>query len=112
MAKATVDELSTLHSKVVKWCNDKLDEKEPINAMALEGPITIGYRSAAKANDISVMRAFLSDNKITADIGTNAGLQAMENGLANKSRRSDNVVALPAAAIAAAAIKEMLDGRS
>lgn len=95
MTKATVDALSGMHGLFAQVCVDKLQELEPINKMTEEGPQTVGWKRAIKSGDMNAIRAFLNDNKITADIGSNAGLQALENELAKEKRYSDNVVGLP-----------------
>lgn len=105
MAKATVDTLSDLHGLIAQWSIDKLKEQVPINAMGPEGPVTIGYRSGAEAKDIAVMTKFLNDNKITADVRSNEGLNTLQKELSQKVRHSDNVVAMPAAAEAAEAVR-------
>lgn len=107
MSKATVDQLGELHGLVCQWGVDKLNEFEPIQAMTPEGPVTVGYKRAAKANDISAITKFLNDNKVTADIRTNKGLTDLSNTLKKQKRHSDNVVKLPAAGEAASQIHGM-----
>lgn len=110
MGKATVDQLGEVHGLLCQWSVDKLNELEPINQMTPEGPVTVGYKRAAKAKDISAIRAFLNDNKVTADIRTNEGLRAVESELAKKKRHSDNVVNMPNAQQAAGQIQGMKYG--
>lgn len=110
MSKATVDQLGELHGLVCQWGIDKLQELEPINQMTPEGPVTVGYKKAAKSGDIAAIRAFLNDNNISADIDTNKGLSDLKKQLANKTKHSDNVVALPSAGQAAGEIQDMKYG--
>lgn len=107
MPKATTEELGHLHGLICQWSVDKLNEMEPVNAMTAEGPQTVGMRKAAKAADISVMTKFLSDNKISADAQSNAGLRAVEAELQKKARRSDNVHNLPQPSEAAKQIRPL-----
>lgn len=103
MSKATSELLDGLHGMFAQACVDKLQEQEPINAMSEAGPVTVGYRRAIKSGDMGVIRAFLNDNKVTVDIATNAGMQALENELAKEkkfSERAGNVVDLPTPKVA------------
>lgn len=93
--KASKESLSDLHGVFAEVCIDKLRELEPINQMTVEGPVTVGYRRAIKSGDMNAIRAFLNDNSVTVDIGTNAGMRTLESQLAGEKRLSDKVVALP-----------------
>lgn len=105
MSKATVEKLGDVHGKIADWCLAKLDEEVPIMTMTEIGPIPTGKTAkAAKASDIAAMTKFLADNKITADIHTNAGLQALDEKLRKQKRHSDNVLTMPS--VAASEAKE------
>lgn len=98
--KASMEYLEGLHAEFTQVCYDKLAEQEPINAMTVEGPVTVGYRRAIKSGDMGAIRAFLNDNKVTVDIAHNAGMQAVEKELARSKKYSErveksNVTALP-----------------
>lgn len=110
MGKATVDQLGELHGLVCQWGIDKLNEMEPIHQMTPEGPVTVGYRKAAKASDISAIRAFLNDNSISADIDQNKGLSDLKQQLGKKQKHSDNVVNLPGAGEAASQVRDLKYG--
>lgn len=95
MSKATLDQLSDLHGKICEWGMAKLEEEEPIQAMTEQGPVTVGMRKAAKASDIAALTKFLADNKVSADISSNAGLQALEEKLRKKPKHSAQVLPMP-----------------
>lgn len=107
MAKASVETLGDLHGLVVQWCIDKLGEKEPIHQMTVEGPVTVGWKSAAKSSDITAMLALLRDNKISADINLNQGLQDLDKQLRERPKRSAQVHQLPTPQQAAGQIHGM-----
>lgn len=110
MGKASVEQLSELHGLLCQWGIDKLNEVEPVNQMTPAGPVTVGYKKAAKAGDINALRAFLNDNGITADIDKNKGLSDLRKQLAQKEKHSGNVVDLPTPGAAAGQIGEMKYG--
>lgn len=96
MSKATVSELSELHSLLCEWGKAKLTEEEPIMVMTPEGPVPTGLmKKAAKASDFAAIAKFLNDNNVTADIDTNKGLSDLDKRLKSKGRRSDNITPLP-----------------
>lgn len=98
MSKATLDQLNELHGKICQWGIAKLEEEEPIQAMTETGPVTIGTRKAAKASDIAALTKFLADNKVSADLNTNAGLRGLEDKLRKSKKHSDNVLPMPTVA--------------
>ncbi len=96
MGKATSEEMDALHGAFCELCTEKMKEVEPIQAMTETGPQTVGWKRAIKSGDMSVIRAFMADNKISVDIGSNAGMQELEQELSKEKRFSDrNVVQLP-----------------
>lgn len=88
--KANIDQLGEIHAGVAKWCIAKLEEEVPVMTMTPQGPVDTGIRKkAAVAADIAQMRAFLNDNKVTADVDTNKGLGELKGKLAHKQKRSN-----------------------
>ena len=95
MSTATVDQLGGLHLLLCTVMTERLNEIETIEAMTVNGPVTVGQRRAATSKDFAEVAKFLKDNSISANMANNGALESLGDALASRARYSENVVALP-----------------